>query len=80
MGLAVRLRQIELKLKPVNIVPQRPFDIDQCIVHMGLDPAVIRESARRTGSSLAVAISVKLGIEPMEFARLIKEKANLVRW
>ena len=78
MGLAARLKQIDLKLRPVT-APERLFDIDRCIVHLGLDPAAVRESARRTGSSLAVAISVKLGIEPKEFARLLKEKTNLVR-
>jgi len=79
MGLAARLKQIELKLRPVTIAPERLFDIDQCIVHLGLDPAAVRESTRRTGSSLAVAVSVMLGLEPHEFARQIKERANCGR-
>ena len=41
MGLAARLKQIELKLRPVTIVPERLFDIDQCIVHLGLDPVAV---------------------------------------
>ena len=53
---------------------------DDIIKHLGIDPAAVRESARRTASSLTVAISLVFGIEPREFARLIKEKANLVRW
>lgn len=80
MGLAARLKQMELKLRPVTTAPEHVFDIDQCIVHLGLDPAAVRESALRTGSSLAEAISLSFGIEPKEFARLLKEKANLVRW
>jgi len=76
MGLAARLKQIELKLRPVTTAPERPFDIDQCIVHLGLDPATVRESACRTGSSLAGAVCVMLDIEPSEFARQLKEKVN----
>ena len=79
MGKRDRLKRLEAKIIPSSVLPEHLFDIDQCIVHLGLDLAAVRESARITGSSLAVAISVMLGIGPREFARLIKEKANLVR-
>ena len=76
MGLEARLRQLELKIRPVNNTPERTFDIDQFIIHLGLDPTAARESAHRTKSSLAVAISTMLGMEPREFARQIREMAN----
>jgi hypothetical protein len=76
MGLAARLKQIELKMRPVTIAPERPLNIDQCIVHLGLDPAAVRELAVRTSRSLAETISAMLGTEPSEFARQLKEKAN----
>ena len=79
MGLEARLKQLELKISSKNILLEHSFDTDTCITHLGLDPAAVRESARRTGSSLAVSISVMLGIEPREFVRLLKEKVNLGR-
>ena len=79
MGLEARLRQLELKVRLVNIASERLFDIDQYIVQLGLDPVAVRESARRTSSSLVEVVSAMLGIEPREFARLLKEKANLAR-
>ena len=79
MGLAARLKQIELKLRPVTIVPERLFDIDQCIVHLGLDPVAVRESARNIGRSIVEVICEVNGIEPREFQHLLKEKINLMR-
>ena len=60
MGLAARLKQIELKLRPVTIVPERLFDIDQCIVHLGLDPVAVRESARNISRSMGMNIERRL--------------------
>ena len=77
MGLENRLTRLELKMKLLVPVVEVPFNVDDCIVKMGLDPAGIRESARQAGSSLAEAISLALGIEPMRFVRLLKEKANM---
>jgi len=59
-----------------NPEQEPPFDIDQFIIHLGLDPTAARESAQSTGSSIAVAVSAMLGIEPREFARLLKEKSK----
>jgi hypothetical protein len=79
MSLDVRLKQLESILSSRKTMLDHSVSTDDAIRHMGLDPAAVRESARNTGSSLAVAISTMLGLEPREFARLIKEKANLVR-
>jgi len=54
-------------------------DIDQCIRHLGLDPVVVRESAQNTGRSIVEVICEKIGIEPREFQRLLREKINLAR-
>lgn len=54
-------------------------DTDQCIRHLGLDPVAVRESARNTGRSIVEVICEMIGIEPREFVRLLKERANLAR-
>jgi len=56
-----------------------PFNTDDCITKMGLDPVVVRESAYRTSRSLAEVISEAFGIEPREFARQIREMTNYGR-
>jgi hypothetical protein len=80
MGLEARLNQFESILSSRKTMFDHAIGTDDVIKHLGLDPAAGRKSDRRTGSSLTVASSLVLGIEPREFARLIKEKANLVRW
>ena len=67
MGLEARLRQLELEVRPVNIAPERLFDIDQYIVQLGLDPVAVRESAHQTGKSVVETIRGMIGIEPREF-------------
>ena len=79
MNLENRLRQLESKIKLTNYGPEKPFDIDQYMTRLGLDPMAVRESARSTGKSIVEAMCGMLGIEPREFIRLLKEKANLVR-
>lgn len=79
MSLASRLRQIELKIRPMNTVQEHLLDIDQCISHMGFDPAALRESAHNTGKSVVETMCEIIGIEPREFLRILREKANLVR-
>jgi len=39
----------------------------------------VRESARNTGRSIVEVICEKIGIEPREFQRLLREKINLTR-
>ena len=78
MGLVARLKQLESKWKPANMLERRP-DLDQYITHLGLVPAAVRELARSKGSSLVAATSEMLGIEPREFKRELHEAANLLR-
>ena len=79
MGLENRLTRLELKMRPDVPATRVTFNIDDCIKKLGLDPTAIRESVCGTRSSLAEAISTALGIEPREFARQIKARANCGR-
>jgi len=79
MGLESRLKQLELKMKLTNYGLEQPFDIDQYMTRLGLDPMAVRESARSTGRSIVEVMCEMIGIEPREFTHLLKEKANLVR-
>ena len=78
MGLEARLKQLESKGKPANMLERRP-DLDKYITHLGLVPAAVRELARSNGSSLVVAMCEMLGIDHREFKRELKKVANLVR-
>jgi len=79
VNLENRLKQLESKIKLTNHVPEKPFDIDQYMTRLGLDPMAVRESAHSTCKSIVEAMCEMLGIEPSAFIRLLKEKANLVR-
>lgn len=79
MSLENRLKQLESKMRLANLMNEQLPDIDQCIIHLGLDPVVVRESAQNTGTSIVEVICEKIGVEPREFQRLLKEKANLAR-
>ena len=79
MGLEARLRQLESKIRPANTAPEHQIDLDQCIAHLGLAQAAVRELARSKGSSLVAATCEMLGIEPREFKRELHEAANLLR-
>ena len=61
------------------MLQERSYDPDECIRHMGLDPTVVHTTAQDSGKSIVEVISGMLGIEPREFMRLLKEKANLGR-
>ena len=74
MGLENRLRQLESKIQPVNSIPEYHIDLDQCISHMGLVPATVRELATSKGSSLIEAICEMLGIEVREFKQELRER------
>jgi len=79
MNLENRLNRLELKIKQSLPVMLAPFNTDESITKMGFEPAAVREAARRAGSSLAGIVSEMLGVEPREFVRLLKEKANLAK-
>ena len=79
MSLENRLRQLESKIKLTNHGLEQPFDIDQYMTRVGLNPMAVRESARSAGKSIFEAMCGMIGIEPREFIRLLREKANLVR-
>jgi hypothetical protein len=79
MNLENRLNHLELKIRATILVVEVSFNTDNCIKKLGLDPTGIRESVCGTRSSLAEAISAALGIEPREFARQIKVRANCGR-
>jgi hypothetical protein len=79
MSLENRLKQLESKMSLVNSMMEQPLDTDQWIRHLGLDPVAVRDAARNNHSSIVESISVMLGIEPREFARLLNQKVNLAR-
>ena len=79
MGLENRLKQLESKIRLANFMAEQLPDTDQCIRHPGLDPVAVRDAARNSHSSIVEPISVMLGIEPREFARLLDQKVNLAR-
>jgi hypothetical protein len=79
MSLENRLKHLELKIRLANSMAEKLPDTDQCIRHLGLDPVAVRASARTTGRSIVEIICEKIGIEPREFQRLLKEKTNLAR-
>jgi hypothetical protein len=79
MSLENRLKQLESKIRLANSMAEKLPDTDQCIRHLGLDPVAVRASARTTGRSIVEIICEKIGIEPREFQRLLKEKTNLAR-
>jgi len=79
MKLDARLKQLELTLSSRNMLLDHSYDPDDLIKHLGLDPVAVRESARNTGRSIFEVICEMIGIEPREFLRILREKANLVR-
>ena len=79
MKLDARLKQLESILSSRKTMLGQSVSTDDVIRHMGLDPVVVRESAQNTGRSIVEVICEKIGIEPREFQRLLREKINLVR-
>jgi len=79
MSLENRLKQLESKIRLANSMAEKLPDTDQCIRHLGLDPVSVRASAHSTGKSVVEVICEKIGIEPREFQRLLREKINLTR-
>ena len=79
MGLEVRLKQLESKVRPVDTAPEQHIDLDQCVASLGLIPAAVQELARSKGSSLVEATCEILGNELREFKRQLQAAANLVR-
>ena len=79
MGLETRLKQLESILSSRKTMFEHSVGTDDVIKHMGFEQAAVREAARRAGSSLAGIVSEMLGVEPREFVRLLKQKANLAR-
>ena len=79
MSLDVRLKQLELILSSRKIMLGYSVGTDDVIRHMGFDPVAVRELARNTGRSIVEVICEKIGIEPREFQRILREKANLAR-
>jgi hypothetical protein len=45
MKLEARLKQLESKVSSRNILLEHSSDPGECIVHLGLNPAAVRESA-----------------------------------
>ena len=80
MGLEGRLRQLESKMRSRRTIC---WDMrvggDEVIRHLGLDPAALRESAHHTGKSVVETMCEIIGIEPREFARMLREKTKLTR-
>jgi hypothetical protein len=66
-------------MKLVNPMAEQLPDTDQFIRHFGLDPVAVRDAAINDHSSIAEVICKMIGIEPREFVRLLKERANLAR-
>jgi hypothetical protein len=79
MSLGVRLKQLELILSSRKIMLGHSVGTDDVIRHMGFDPVAVRESAHTTGKSVVEIICEKIGMEPREFQRMLKEKINLGR-
>ena len=79
MSLENRLKQLESILSSRETMLGQSVSTDDVIRHMGLDPVAVREFARNTGRSIIEVICEKIGIEPREFQRLLKEKINLTR-
>ena len=79
MGREGRLKQLESRFSSRNILLEHSYDPDGVIKHLGLDPVAVRESVRNEGKSVVEVICEKIGIEPREFQRLLREKANLAR-
>ena len=79
MGLEARLKQLESILSSRKTMFVSWVSTDDVIRHMGLDPVAARESAHATGKSVVEIICEKIGVEPREFQRLLREKINLAR-
>jgi hypothetical protein len=79
LGLDGRLKQLESILNSRKTMLDHSVGTDDVIRHMGFDPVAVRESARNTGRSIVEVICEKIGIEPREFQRLLREKINLTR-
>ena len=79
MGLETRLKQLESMLSSRKLIFENSVGTDDVIKHMGFDPVAVRESARNTGKSVVEIICEKIGVEPREFQRLLREKINLAR-
>ena len=79
MGLEARLKQLESILSSRKTMFEHSVGIDDATRHMGFDPVEVLESAHSTGKSVVEVICEKIGIEPREFPRLLKEKINLTR-
>ena len=79
MRLEARLKQLESILSFRKTMIDHSVGTDDVIKHIGFDPVAVRESARNTGRSIVEVICEKIGIEPREFQRLLREKINLTR-
>ena len=77
MGLEARLNQFESILSSRKTMFDHAIGTDDVIRHMGFDPVATREAAHVTGKSVVEIICEKIGMEPREFQRLLKEKINL---
>lgn len=79
MSLENRLKQLESKMSARNILLKQSYDPDAFIKHLGLDLPAARALARSSGKSIVEVTCEMIGIEPREFQRMLREKANLAR-
>jgi len=79
MGLEGRLRQLELKMRSSNPLPEHVVNADEIIRHLGFDPAALRELADNTGKRVVQTMCEIIGIEPREFELMLRKKAKIAR-
>jgi len=77
MRLEARLKQLESILSFRKTMVDHSVSTDDIIKHMGFDPVAVRDSARSSGKSVIEAMCEMIGMEPSNFQRLLREKANL---
>ena len=79
MNLSGRIKQLELKLKPQEIMPEPHFDFDQFVSGLGLEPAMVHESSQSKGCSLVEAMCEMLNVDMREFKSWLNESVGCRR-
>lgn len=76
MTLERRLRQLEASLKCQDTKHEPDISIDSIIRKLGLDPDVVRDTARANGQSLAEVTAGELSMSYGEFQKALRLRAR----
>jgi hypothetical protein len=76
MTLERRLRQLEASLKCQDTKYEPDISTDGIIRKLGLDPNIVRDTAKANGQSLAEVAAGELGMSYEDFQKALKLRAR----